>query len=75
MPNNHKLSALWKRQNGKCGYCGKSCKRSKKKKQNNNTFTVDHIVPKFLGGMNTWENVWGLCRECNLRKGFTLSVK
>jgi len=40
-----------------CAYCG------------NHADTVDHIVPRALGGKNTWENVVAACRRCNSKKG------
>ena len=30
--------------------------------------TVDHIISLALGGNNTYENVWVLCENCNLKK-------
>jgi hypothetical protein len=31
--------------------------------------TIDHIVPRSLGGKTIWENVVSACRACNTRKG------
>jgi 5-methylcytosine-specific restriction endonuclease McrA len=31
--------------------------------------TIDHIVPRSLGGKTTWENVVVACQACNVRKG------
>ena len=31
--------------------------------------TIDHVIPKSLGGRTVWENVVSACRACNLRKG------
>ena len=31
--------------------------------------TIDHVVPRSLGGRTVWENVVSACRTCNLRKG------
>jgi 5-methylcytosine-specific restriction endonuclease McrA len=39
-----------------CGYRGKD-------------LTVDHVVPKRLGGSDDWENLVTCCRKCNLKKG------
>jgi 5-methylcytosine-specific restriction endonuclease McrA len=45
-------------QNGRCLACGK--------KKN---LTVDHIVPLAAGGTNWPDNLQGLCKSCNSRKG------
>ena len=31
--------------------------------------TVDHVVPRWRGGLTTWDNVVVACRHCNRRKG------
>ena len=36
--------------------------------------TVDHIVPRSLGGDDQWENLQTLCSRCNYSKGSKLSV-
>ncbi len=43
-----------------CQYCGRN---------GGERMTIDHVVPKSLGGRTVWENVVGACRACNLRKG------
>lgn len=30
--------------------------------------SIDHVVPKRLGGGTTWDNVVTACRRCNMRK-------
>jgi len=42
-----------------CQYCG------------NHTpyLTIDHIVPRRLGGIHTWDNLVAACPPCNHRKG------
>ncbi len=45
-----------------CAYCGGHF-------PNYNHLSRDHIMPKFLGGENTWMNVVTACRECNSKKG------
>jgi len=45
------------RDNYICGYCGE--------KGN----TVDHVIPKKLGGKNTFENTVCACKSCNAKKG------
>jgi 5-methylcytosine-specific restriction endonuclease McrA len=48
-------------QEGRCLHCGIECK-----------LTVDHIIPLSKGGTNWPENIQGLCRGCNSRKGASL---
>ncbi len=45
-----------------CAYCGGHF-------PNYNYLSRDHIVPKYLGGENTWMNVVTACKECNSKKG------
>jgi 5-methylcytosine-specific restriction endonuclease McrA len=45
-----------------CAYCGTHYPNYKE-------LSRDHIVPKFLGGENTWMNVVTACRDCNSKKG------
>ena len=42
-----------------CQYCGRS----------RHDLTVDHIMPRSRGGLDTWENVITSCISCNVRKG------
>jgi 5-methylcytosine-specific restriction endonuclease McrA len=42
-----------------CQYCGVTAK----------DLTIDHVVPKRLGGGATWENLVCCCRRCNTKKG------
>jgi len=43
----------------RCQYCGVS----------KGSMTVDHIIPRVLGGSDTWENLVCACSRCNNRKG------
>jgi 5-methylcytosine-specific restriction endonuclease McrA len=45
-----------------CAYCGGHF-------PNYHHISRDHIVPKFLGGENTWMNCVTACKECNSKKG------
>ena len=47
------------RDNYKCQYCGKQSK----------SLTVDHVLPKFRSGQDTWENLVAACKNCNQTKG------
>jgi len=42
-----------------CTYCGET----------NVKLTIDHILPKALGGKSTFENCVAACRSCNNKKG------
>ncbi|NLF49786.1 MAG: HNH endonuclease [Leptolinea sp.] len=50
---------VFRRDNWTCQYCGK---RSL-------TLTIDHIIPRHLGGEHSWINVVAACAACNHRKG------
>ncbi len=41
-----------------CQYCG----------QETRDLTIDHVMPRFLGGEHTWENLVSACKTCNQRK-------
>jgi len=43
-----------------CQYCGQN---------GGERMTIDHVIPRSLGGRTIWENVVSACRACNLRKG------
>lgn len=51
---------ILKRDTYTCQYCGRN---------SGERMTIDHVVPKSLGGRTVWENVVSCCRACNLRKG------
>jgi hypothetical protein len=53
--------AIFYRDNGMCQYTGK--------KLNRNDFTVDHVVPRSKGGMDTWTNLVACDKEVNTKKG------
>jgi 5-methylcytosine-specific restriction endonuclease McrA len=43
-----------------CQYCGHEFKSE--------DLTIDHIVPRSMGGQTAWENVVACCKSCNNRK-------
>ena len=45
----------------RCHYCGQ--------RFTTRDLTVDHIVPRSLGGRDTWDNLVSACVPCNSRKG------
>jgi 5-methylcytosine-specific restriction endonuclease McrA len=50
---------ILRRDNYTCQYCGKHTLE----------LTIDHVIPRHLGGVHTWENVVAACPSCNHRKG------
>jgi len=51
--------SIFARDNYTCQYCGSTGK----------DLTIDHVVPKRLGGGMAWENLVACCRRCNTKKG------
>ena len=49
---------LFLRDEFKCQYCG-----------SRGDLTFDHVVPRKVGGVTSWENVVAACSPCNLKKG------
>ena len=47
-----------------CQYCGVLCRHS--------DISIDHIIPRSLGGKTSWTNVVAACHGCNRRKGALL---
>lgn len=43
-----------------CQYCGRN---------SGERMTIDHVIPRSLGGRTVWENVVSACRACNVKKG------
>lgn len=48
-----------KRDNHQCQYCGTT----------QGAMTTDHVIPKKLGGKDSWENLVCACVRCNNKKG------
>ena len=44
-----------------CQYCGKRSSSSE--------LSLDHVVPRSQGGLNTWDNLVCCCVRCNSKKG------
>lgn len=51
---------LYKRDKYQCQYCGK--------RPGKNKLTIDHVLPRSMGGTSTWENCVIACKQCNSRK-------
>lgn len=58
---NFNRKAVIKRDKSSCQYCGIKLSYSE--------ITIDHIIPKVLGGINSFSNCVVSCKECNGRKG------
>lgn len=52
---------IFARDKNTCQYCGRKFPRHE--------LTIDHVIPRSLGGTTCWENVVCSCIECNRRKG------
>ena len=50
---------VFRRDNYTCQYCGRR----------DGGLTVDHVVPRYQGGLHIWTNVVAACPSCNHRKG------
>lgn len=50
---------IFRRDNFTCQYCGRQT----------NTLTIDHVIPRHMGGETTWSNVVTACSRCNHLKG------
>jgi 5-methylcytosine-specific restriction endonuclease McrA len=50
---------VFRRDNYTCQYCGKRT----------SDLTIDHVVPRHMGGRHLWNNVVAACPACNHRKG------
>ena len=46
------------RDGGRCMYCG----------QRSNELTLDHVIPRSRGGLNTWDNLVACCKRDNHKK-------
>jgi 5-methylcytosine-specific restriction endonuclease McrA len=50
---------VFRRDNFTCQYCGRRLPE----------LTIDHILPRHMGGKHIWRNVAAACPPCNHRKG------
>jgi 5-methylcytosine-specific restriction endonuclease McrA len=51
---------IFERDQNTCQYCGKVFDRTE--------LNLDHVIPRDLGGLTTWENIVCSCVECNTHK-------
>ena len=52
---------IFARDRNSCQYCGRRYPTSE--------LSLDHIIPRSMGGKSAWENVVCACTKCNVRKG------
>jgi len=52
---------IFARDKNRCQYCGKRYPTSE--------LSLDHIIPRTMGGKSVWENVVCACTDCNVKKG------
>jgi 5-methylcytosine-specific restriction endonuclease McrA len=50
---------IFRRDKYTCQYCGNRAEN----------LTLDHVIPRRLGGSHSWENLVTACASCNHRKG------
>ncbi len=52
---------IFARDRNRCQYCNKRFPTSE--------LSLDHVVPRSMGGLATWENIVCACTKCNVKKG------
>jgi hypothetical protein len=52
---------IFARDKNRCQYCGKRFATSE--------LSLDHVIPRTMGGKSVWENVVCACADCNVKKG------
>ncbi|RKY23989.1 MAG: HNH endonuclease [Planctomycetota bacterium] len=52
---------IFARDKNRCQYCGKRYRTSE--------LSLDHIIPRSMGGKSVWENIVCACTKCNVKKG------
>ena len=52
---------IYARDHNRCQYCGKRLPT--------NDLSLDHVMPRSMGGQATWENLVCACLACNVKKG------
>jgi len=58
---------VYLRDGHRCQYCGRVFSPGE--------LTLDHVVPRELGGRTTWENIVTACARCNARKANRLPLQ
>jgi 5-methylcytosine-specific restriction endonuclease McrA len=52
---------IFARDKNRCQYCGKRYRTSE--------LSLDHVIPRSIGGKAVWGNIVCACAECNVKKG------
>ncbi len=52
---------IFARDGNRCQYCGKRYPTSE--------LSLDHIIPRSMGGKSAWQNIVCACTKCNVKKG------
>jgi len=52
---------IFERDKNTCQYCGRRMPKT--------DLTLDHVVPRSRGGIDSWDNLVLACMPCNVRKG------
>lgn len=67
--NINRRKILFNRQKGECHWCGQAMTRDTVNYDgvppDHTMCTIDHIVPRSMGGSNRWENIVAACWLCN----------
>ncbi|MBC7953724.1 MAG: HNH endonuclease [Rhodospirillaceae bacterium] len=71
--------ALWLHQRGCCFHCGCAmpdplAQRPRHRLRAGTSATIDHVLPRSLGGMEAWLNEVAACRTCNSAKADRLPL-
>lgn len=71
--------ALWLHQRGFCFHCGIAmpdplAQRPRHRLRADTSATIDHVLPRTLGGMEAWLNEVAACRACNTAKADRLPL-
>lgn len=61
-----KREALCESQNHRCAYCGIKCEGEH---VDDDAPTIDEVIPRCIGGRQTWDNQVLACRRCNNGRG------
>lgn len=63
---------LFKAQEAKCAFCSQVCVDAREDVEN--SFTIEHVIPKAYGGSNSRTNLVGCCKKCNQARAVELQA-